>query len=70
MAQDRFINITLDANAASKQDITNHSHGKGVAAAAAGDLTISYDTAKFTSHSLFRSAVLAAVAQAQGMMKP
>jgi hypothetical protein len=70
MAQDRFINITLDANAASKPDRSNDSHRQALGASASGDLTISFDTSKFTSLSLFRSAVNAAVQQASGAMKP
>jgi hypothetical protein len=70
MAQDRFINITLDPNTASKVDRQNDRHGQALGASAAGDLTISYDTSKFTSLSLFRSAVAAAVQQAAGSMKP
>ena len=71
MAQDRWINVTLDANASSnKSDRQNDKHSKGLGASASGDLTISYDTAKFTSLSLFRSAVLAAIEQAAGTMKP
>lgn len=70
MAQDRFINITLDANASSRIDHSNDKHSQKLGAAAAGDLTISYDTAKFTSLSLFRSAVLSAIEQAAGSMKP
>lgn len=70
MAQNRFINITLDANAASKPDRANDKHGQALGSAAASDLTISYDTAKFTSLSLFRSAVNAAIEQAAGSMKP
>jgi len=70
MAQDRWINIALDANVASKPDRQNDRHSKGMGASASGDLTISYDTAKFTSLSLFRSAVNAAIEQAAGTMKP
>lgn len=70
MAQDRFINITLDANASGRVDRSNDKHGQGLGAAAAGDLTLSFDTAKFTSHSLLRSAVMAALQQAANMMKP
>lgn len=70
MAQDRWINITLDANVASKPDRANDRHGQALGASAAGDLTISFDTSKFTSLSLFRSAVAAAVQQASGSMKP
>ena len=70
MAQNRWINITVDPNAASKSDSSNHDHGKALGAAAAGDMTISYDTAKFTSLSLFRSAINAAIQQAAQSMKP
>lgn len=70
MAQDRFINITLDPNVAAKKDRANDSHGKALGSAAAADMTISYDTAKFTSLSVFRSAVKAAIDQAAGMMGP
>jgi hypothetical protein len=70
MAQDRFINITLDANASSRVDRSNDRHSQGLSAAAAGDLTISFDTTKFTSLSLLRSAVNAAIQQAAGSMKP
>ncbi len=70
MAQDRFINITLDATASSKVDRSNDQHGKALGSASAGDLTVSFDSAKFTSLSLLRSAVNAAVQQAAGSMKP
>lgn len=70
MAQDRFINITLDANASTRVDHSGDAHGKKLGASAAGDLTISFDTSKFTSLSLLRSAVAAALEQAAGAMKP
>lgn len=70
MAQDRFINITLDTNAPSRTDRSNDRHGQALGGSASGDLTISYDTTKFTSLSLFRSAVNAAIQQAAGSMKP
>lgn len=70
MAQDRFINVTLDPNVASKPDRSNDNHGKALGASASGDLTISFDTSKFTSLSVFRSAVAAATAQAATGMKP
>lgn len=69
MAQDRFINITLDATASNRVDRSNDRHSKGLGASASGDLTISYDTAKFTSMSLFRSAVAAAIEQAAQTLK-
>lgn len=70
MAQDRFINITLDPNASTRVDHQNDKHGKALGASASGDLTISFDTSKFTSLSLLRSAVAAAIEQAAGAMKP
>lgn len=70
MAQDRWINITIDPNVASKPDRAKDNHGKALGAAAASDLTISYDTAKFTSLSVFRSAINAAIEQAAQSMKP
>jgi hypothetical protein len=70
MAQDRFINITLDANAATRIDRSGDNHTKALGAAAAGDITVSYDSTKFTSLSLLRSTLMAAVQLAAGSMKP
>lgn len=70
MAQDRWINITLDANVAKKADRANDKHSQALGGSASGDLTISFDSSKFTSLSVFRSAVAAAVAQAATSMKP
>lgn len=70
MAQDRFINVTLDANASSRIDHSGDRHGQALGASASGDLTLSFDTSKFTSHSLLRSAVMSALQQAAGAMKP
>ena len=69
MAQDRFINITLDANAPSRIDRSNDKHSQALGVSAAGDLTISFDSTKFASLSLFRSAVNAAIQQASGSIK-
>jgi len=70
MAQDRFINITLDPNAAARVDHQGDRHAQALGASASGDLTVSFDTSKFTSLSLLRSAVNAALQQASGAMKP
>jgi hypothetical protein len=70
MPQNRWINITLDPNAAGKSDRGHVNNGKGLGAAAAGDLTISYDTAKFTSLSVFRAAIDSAIEQAAQSMRP
>ena len=70
MAQDRWINVTLDPNLASKPDRSKDNHGKTIGTAAASDLTISYDTAKFTSLTVFKSAINAAIEQAAQSMRP
>ena len=70
MPQNRWINITLDPNAAVKNDRRKVNNGSGLGAAASGDLTISYDTAKFTSLSVFRAAIDSAIEQAAQSMGP
>ncbi len=70
MAQDRWINITLDASTSKKSDMTEFNHTKKGGASAANDLTISFDSATITSLQLFKSAVFAAIQQAAGMLKP
>ncbi len=70
MAQDRWINITLDPSTSKKSDMTEFNHDKKGGASAANDLTISFDSTKITSLQLFKSAVFAAVQSAAGMLKP
>jgi hypothetical protein len=70
MAQDKFVNVTLELNPVKKNDRTEHNHGRTLGTAASGDLTISYDTAKFSSLALFRSACDAAIFVAAQSMKP
>jgi hypothetical protein len=70
VAQNRWINITLDPNAATRVDHSVDKHGQALGGSASGDLTVSYDTAKFPSASLFHSALLAALQQASGSMTP
>jgi hypothetical protein len=61
MAQDRFINITLDPAASRKPDIENHRHGISAGTnAAADDLTLSFDSAKVTSPDVLHACVQAA----------
>jgi hypothetical protein len=69
MAQNQFINVTIDANAVNKTDISNHRHAVGNGAAAAGDLTLSWDSSKFTTTNLLRSALDQVMKQAMGQMK-
>ena len=70
MAQDRWINITVDPSTLKKNDATEYNHDKKMGSAAANDLTVSFDSTKFVSLSVFKSALLAAAVQAAGMMKP
>ena len=51
-------------------DHSSDNHTQKLGASASGDLTISFDTSKFTSLSLLRSAINAAIQQASGAMKP
>jgi hypothetical protein len=70
MAQNRFVNITLESTPAKKSDQSEYNHGKGLGASATGDLTISYDATKFTSLAVFKSACNAAITIAAQSMGP
>jgi len=69
MAQNRFINVTLET-AAKHGDQSEFNHGKGLGSSATGDMTLSYDTSKFTSLTLLRSAVNSALQIAAQSMGP
>ena len=68
MAQNQFINVTADANAAKKIDIADHRHVATNAASTAGDMTLSWDSAKFTSINALRGAMNAIIQKAMGQM--
>jgi hypothetical protein len=69
MAQNQFINVTIDANAVNKPDNSNHRHAVAPAAAGGGDLTLSWDSAKFTTMNTLRSAINQVLITASGQMK-
>ncbi len=69
MAQNQFINLTVDGNAANKADIANIRHSGGQGASASGDFTISWDSAKVTNLNILKSAVQQALAIAAGQLK-
>lgn len=69
MAQNQFINVTIDANAVNKPDNSNHRHGVLNGASASGDLTLSWDSTKFTTINLLRSALNDVMTRAMGQMK-
>jgi hypothetical protein len=68
MAQNQFINVTVDAGAAKKPDIQDHRHQTSNGAASTGDLTLSWDSTKFTSVNMLKSAVAACILKAMGQM--
>lgn len=70
MAQDRFVNVTLESSPVKKNDQSEFNHGKTLGASASGDMTISYDSTKFTSLTLLRSACNSALAIAAQSLKP
>jgi len=69
MAQDQFINLTVDGNAAKKTDIANIKHSGGQGASSSGDFTVSWDSTKITSLNVLRSAVQQAMMIAAGQLK-
>lgn len=69
MAQNQFINITVDANAVNRTDIGSVRHSGGQAASAASDFTISWDSAKVPNLNILRSAVAQALTIAAGQLK-
>lgn len=69
MAQDQFINVAIDMGASKKLDISNHRHGVTNGASASGDLTLSWDSTKFTTINLLKSAIAQVLQTATGQMK-
>lgn len=69
MAQNQFINITFGANAANIPGDRNQGHQGSQSAASANDLTISWDSAKFTTFGLLQAGVMAALKIAAGNFK-
>lgn len=59
MAQNVFLNLTVDASASSRTNIADHQHTVSGGTSASGDLTLSYDSAKITSLALLEGAILA-----------
>lgn len=66
MAQNVFINVTVDAQATKKTDHVDHRHEAFRGASAAGDFTISFDKAKVTSMTIATSCIKAALASLSG----
>jgi beta-glucosidase-like glycosyl hydrolase len=70
VAQNQFINVGIDQGAAKKSDLSNHQHAITNGAAAAGDLTVSWDSAKFTTVTLMRGALTQILRQLGGQLPP
>lgn len=70
MAQDKFINVGIDQGTAKKTDLKDHRHAITNGAAAASDLTVSWDSAKFTTFSQMQGALLQVMRQLGGQLPP
>jgi hypothetical protein len=70
VAQNQFINVTADLGASKKPDQSDHRHLIGPGAAASGDLTVSWDSAKFTNRTMVKSALLAILQQLSSQIGP
>jgi hypothetical protein len=68
MAQNQFINVTVDAGASKKVDQTDHKHTVTNGGASAGDLTVSWDSTKFTNRTMIKSALQTILTQLQGQI--
>lgn len=69
MAQDQFINVMIGGNAAKVAVGQDQGHKGSPGASSSGDLTISFDSAKFTTLGLLQAGVTAAMKIAAGQFK-
>jgi hypothetical protein len=69
MAQDNWINITVDPSVAKKPDNADHRHTVVPGTGAAGDFTISWDSTKVTSQSVARSLIAKGLQLMAGYVK-
>lgn len=69
MAQNQFINVTLGANATNVAPGQDQGHKGSQGASATSDLTISFDSAKFTTLGLLQAGVATAMKIAAGQLK-
>lgn len=68
MAQNQWINVTLSPAAAKQPDASDHKHSVAQGTAAANDLTISWDSAKFPTQTLLMSGIATAMKVAAGQL--
>lgn len=69
MAQNQFINVTVGANASNVPAGGDQGHKGSQGASASSDLTISWDSAKFTTLDLLQKGVMSALKIAAGNFK-
>jgi hypothetical protein len=69
MAQNQFINVTLGANATNVEPGRDQGHRGSPGASASSDLTVSWDSAKFTTLDLLQKGVATAMKIAAGQFK-
>jgi hypothetical protein len=70
MAQNQFVNFGLDLGASKKTDLMDHHHFITPGAAASGDMTVSFDSAKFSTQTLVRGALMQFLRQLGGQLPP
>lgn len=70
MAQNQFINVGIDQGASKKNDVSDHHHFVTQGASASGDMTVSFDVAKFSTVNLMRGAMLQILKQLSGQLPP
>lgn len=68
MAQNQFINVTVDPSASKKVDNADHRHTVTPAGSSSGDATFSYDNTKITSVSLAKSVFAQMLANIAGQL--
>lgn len=64
MAQNQFVNVTFGANATNVAPGQDQGHKGTQGASSANDLTLSWDSTKFTTFALLQAAVMTALKQA------
>ena len=69
MAQDQFINVTVGANATKVPTGQDQGHKAAPAASSSGDLTVSFDSTKFTTLGLLQAGVATAMKLAASQLK-
>ncbi len=70
MAQNQWFNATVDPNAAGRPDRQNQYSKIVQGTAAANDLTLSFDSAKFTSVTMIRGALDDILVVVSGQLPP